>query len=121
MTRSCGSCSLCCKLPSIEAVGKPAGQWCRHCTKPGCGIYTTRPITCQNFNCEWLRNDLVPSFFYPRTSHIVVLIDPDDHAIVVVCDPIYIRKPLDLDYRIRQWIEQQSKTRKVRIAIAPKS
>jgi hypothetical protein len=42
--RSCGDCTLCCKVMAVEALGKPAGSWCSHC-KPGrgCLIYETRP------------------------------------------------------------------------------
>jgi hypothetical protein len=29
--RSCGSCTLCCKLLRIEALDKPRDIWCRHC------------------------------------------------------------------------------------------
>jgi hypothetical protein len=36
MTRSCGSCTLCCKLMPVlldDGEDKPAGEWCKHCTK----------------------------------------------------------------------------------------
>jgi hypothetical protein len=29
--RSCGTCSLCCKLYEISELNKPARVWCRHC------------------------------------------------------------------------------------------
>jgi hypothetical protein len=53
--RSCGSCSLCCKVVSIEEFNKPAGKWCQHC-KPGngCGIHAMRPFVCRSFYCEWM-------------------------------------------------------------------
>jgi hypothetical protein len=28
--RSCGSCSLCCKVMPVQELSKPAGQWCVH-------------------------------------------------------------------------------------------
>jgi hypothetical protein len=53
--RSCGSCSLCCKLLGIPELNKPMGQWCPHCLKgSGCGIYDTRPSPCRTFSCGWL-------------------------------------------------------------------
>jgi hypothetical protein len=53
--RSCGTCSLCCKVVSIPIFGKAAGQWCSH-AKPGkgCGIHATRPFVCRGFYCHWM-------------------------------------------------------------------
>jgi hypothetical protein len=53
--KSCGSCSLCCKVVSIPLFGKAAGQWCSH-AKPGkgCGIHATRPFVCRGFYCHWM-------------------------------------------------------------------
>jgi|tagenome__1003787_1003787.scaffolds.fasta_scaffold20872087_1 hypothetical protein len=53
--RSCGTCSLCCKVPHIAEFDKPAGKWCVHC-RPGngCGIHPTRPVSCRGFYCEWM-------------------------------------------------------------------
>ena len=54
--RSCGECSLCCKLLRIEAFNKPVGTWCSHCApgRGGCTIYETRPTECRDFYCAWL-------------------------------------------------------------------
>lgn len=57
--RSCGSCTVCCKVPGIDDkdLQKPVGLWCQYCdnksAKP-CTIYDTRPDTCKNFECLWL-------------------------------------------------------------------
>jgi hypothetical protein len=53
--RSCGSCSLCCKVLHIAELDKPIGKWCGHC-RPGngCGIHQTRPVSCRGFYCEWM-------------------------------------------------------------------
>ena len=54
--RSCGSCSLCCKLLVIDELDKPPDTWCPHC-KPGrggCSIYADRPPSCRLFRCGWL-------------------------------------------------------------------
>jgi hypothetical protein len=60
--RTCGDCSLCCKLLEISAerapeVAKPAGQWCKNCVQPGCSIYDRRPALCRDFKCMWLLDD----------------------------------------------------------------
>jgi uncharacterized protein len=45
---NCDSCALCCKLLAIPEIEKPAGQWCKHCTKTrGCDVYETRPEPCR--------------------------------------------------------------------------
>jgi hypothetical protein len=53
--RSCGSCSLCCKVVSVAELAKPAGEWCVHC-RPGngCGIHAIRPFVCRGAYCEWM-------------------------------------------------------------------
>lgn len=71
--RSCGECSLCCKLPPIPVLEKPANTWCRHC-KPGkgCGIYSSRPDICQNFGCKWLTDATFGDEWKPSHARIVV-------------------------------------------------
>ena len=53
--RSCGSCTLCCKVFPVPWVdNKPAGVWCKHCTPgKGCGIWQTRPQGCIDFLCQY--------------------------------------------------------------------
>jgi hypothetical protein len=53
--RSCGTCSLCCKVLRIPELDKAAGEWCRHC-RPGrgCGIHAIRPFVCRGAYCEWM-------------------------------------------------------------------
>ena len=57
--RSCGSCSMCCYLPSFELdeAVKPKNQWCRHCSGHSCNIYAERPA-----GDHW----------YPKKSKIIV-------------------------------------------------
>ncbi|MEJ1161952.1 hypothetical protein [Prosthecomicrobium sp. N25] len=53
--RSCGSCTLCCKLMGVREMDKGRGQWCPECLKgTGCRIYATRPQSCRDFACAWL-------------------------------------------------------------------
>ncbi|HUZ74544.1 MAG TPA: YkgJ family cysteine cluster protein [Stellaceae bacterium] len=78
--RSCGSCSLCCKVFSIDdpPVVKPAGRWCGHC-RPGhggCGIYAARPMTCRTFRCQWLKEDAMPDALRPDRCGFVLVIPP---------------------------------------------
>jgi hypothetical protein len=53
--RTCGTCSLCCKVVSITELAKPAGVWCGHFLPgKGCGIHATRPFVCRGAYCEWM-------------------------------------------------------------------
>lgn len=53
--RSCGNCSMCCKLMSIPVFDKADGQWCSH-ARPGkgCAIHAERPFFCRGFYCHWM-------------------------------------------------------------------
>jgi len=55
--RKCGTCSACCRWPSIEEIDKPARESCRFLAKQGfhCTIYADRPKTCSSYQCTWLR------------------------------------------------------------------
>ena len=54
--RSCGTCTMCCKLLEIDVLEKPRGVWCNQCNpKVGCTVYATRPEPCRSFNCGYLR------------------------------------------------------------------
>jgi len=53
-TRSCGDCTLCCKLPPVASLKKESYEWCKHCEiGAGCKIYKDRPLDCQAFECFW--------------------------------------------------------------------
>jgi hypothetical protein len=53
--RTCGSCSMCCKLLRIDELKKPQDTWCQHVVRGrGCGIYEARPAPCRAFLCNWL-------------------------------------------------------------------
>ena len=49
--RKCGTCNLCCKLPSIKDF-KSEYEWCKNCdVGVGCKIYKKRPKLCKDFYC----------------------------------------------------------------------
>lgn len=53
--RTCGGCTLCCKLVPVEELGKPANHRCKHQRfARGCLIYAKRPFSCREWNCLWL-------------------------------------------------------------------
>ena len=87
--RSCGKCSLCCKVLGIGALNKPAGSWCTHCRpgKEACTIYAQRPSECDTFNCVWLTNTELEAAWYPLTAKIVVTLENEGHRVAIRVDP----------------------------------
>ena len=96
--RQCGS--MCCLIPLIEALDKPADTWCRHCDPGGqrCRIYADRPPVCRKFVCVWLVNPSFSEAWYPLRAKIVV------QTIVDAAGPIF---QFNVDKRYPQrWREQ---------------
>jgi hypothetical protein len=82
--RSCGSCSLCCKLLKVDdpPFFKPPGKWCPHC-RPGhggCSIYDTRPGVCRGWGCGWLTNSTLGDEWRPTRAKMVVAWEPIGEA-----------------------------------------
>ena len=108
MERSCGSCSLCCKLLSIEGVeDRPGWTWCQHCRpgKGGCTIYDHRPAACANFVCGWLSGALDtvldPERWHPAKARMMITaeaVDPEVHVVIQV-DPNFPDRWREAPYR----------------------
>jgi Fe-S-cluster containining protein len=65
---------MCCKVPRIEEISKPAYQWCQH-AKPGnggCAIYETRPDVCRDFRCGWQALDMGPHWKPTKCKMVLV-------------------------------------------------
>lgn len=79
--RECGECKVCCKLPSIKELDKPAFKWCDNCNlsgkTEGCRIYEDRPDDCYKFACLWIENPHLPEKYRPDKCR-VMLTCPDD-------------------------------------------
>ena len=86
--RSCGTCSLCCKLLGIGELDKRPGTWCSHCKPPhGCGIYETRPGECRDFSCVWLENESLGEEWKPARSKIVLYFIDKGARLIAHVDP----------------------------------
>jgi len=86
--RSCGVCSLCCKLLPVAELGKPAAQWCVHAVRGGgCGNYADRPATCRQFFCAWRRDPSLGAEWKPDLARFVLSRDSAAQALVVTVDP----------------------------------
>jgi hypothetical protein len=71
--RTCGSCSMCCKLLGIPEIGKLDDEWCPHCRpgKGGCSIYQDRPAVCRKYSCLWLVRPEFDDHWFPKKCGIV--------------------------------------------------
>ena len=86
--RSCGTCTLCCKLMAITALGKPPGRWCEFCAPgKGCKTYETRPAECRTFACAWLADAGLPESLKPERSKLVMYYINGGDVLGVQVDP----------------------------------
>jgi len=85
--RTCGTCTLCCKVLRIVELDKEHSVWCRH-ARPGkgCAIYADRPRSCRNFVCGYLASPELPEVWYPVQSKIVLVREPNG-GVTAVVDP----------------------------------
>ena len=86
--RSCGECTMCCKLLDVVALAKPAGSWCAHCAPGrGCGIYEGRPGECRSFRCGWLVDEKLGEEWRPSRSRIMLVSEAGSNRIAAHVDP----------------------------------
>ncbi len=86
--RSCGTCTLCCKVLAVADLGKAPGTWCAHCRRDkGCTIYDTRPGECRTFFCHWmLEKGLGPEWKPDRAKFALAT---TENGITAFVDPGY--------------------------------
>jgi hypothetical protein len=87
-SRSCGSCSMCCKLMSIPVFNKPDGQWCSH-AKPGkgCNIHAERPFFCRGFYCHWMMTPGLGPEWKPDVAKFLISARNNGARITAHVDP----------------------------------
>lgn len=84
--RECGTCTQCCEVLRIEALGKPELTACPH-QQDGCTIYATRPDACREFYCGWRALPFVGEHWYPPTSGMMVFPMASEQRLTVHVDP----------------------------------
>jgi hypothetical protein len=87
--RSCGTCTLCCKVYDVPPIdNKPAGKWCKHC-KPGkgCGIWDTRPQFCRDYHCYWHYEAQLGPEWRPDVAKFILNLEPGGIWLAIVIDP----------------------------------
>ncbi len=86
--RTCGGCTMCCKIMEIEELKKPPFLWCDHCKiGQGCKIYPTKPPSCTSFLCQWLADESFGPEWRPDVSKIVMFGDEGGRRLIFDCDP----------------------------------
>jgi len=88
MSRTCGTCSMCCKLLYIDELKKPPNQWCSHVMKGGgCSIYDSRPAeVCGAFKCHWLFDESLGEEWKPQRSKFIVHAGTGGHVVWINVD-----------------------------------
>lgn len=116
MPRSCGYCSLCCKLKDVrptpdDPFEKRGGEWCKHCKiGSGCAIYEQRFQVCRDFKCLWLESDKIGEHWYPLKSKMILIYKEGNSGInelVINCDimGVWRRDPYFSD--IKKWMKNK--------------
>jgi hypothetical protein len=71
--RSCGACTLCCRLLPIRELRKPAATKCPHQKfGKGCTIYAHRPTECRAWSCRWVSDRATVGMPRPDRCHYVI-------------------------------------------------
>jgi hypothetical protein len=87
--KSCGECSLCCRVLNAPEIGKPDDEWCQYYKAGvGCSIHKTRPKLCRDFQCQWTRTGHLGEEWRPDRCHFVLWTQYEDQLIVEV-DPLH--------------------------------
>jgi len=84
--RECGECSLCCEIPPVPAIKKPANHRCQFWDK-GCNLYPDHPGQCKTFLCLWMQNDKLPERLKPDQCGVMFEIHREEKVVLALVDP----------------------------------
>ena len=105
--RSCGTCTLCCRLPDIDLFDKPANAWCRHCIEgKGCSIYADRPSVCRDFLCLWMVDETLGEAWEPSRSHMMIYRQGPQITVLVDLDYPEIWRSELYHAQLRAWARE---------------
>lgn len=89
-SKSCGTCSLCCKVFEINWLErpKPAGRWCHHC-KPGvgCAIWQAVPKGCAEYYCIWRLDPALGPEWRPDVARFLLTHAHQEAPLALLVDP----------------------------------
>ena len=85
--RDCDGCTLCCKVPNIPELEKPAGTLCRHCiVERGCGIHAERPTVCREYFCGYIVNKNLGPEWKPSACNFLITYEAGGSRISIYAD-----------------------------------
>lgn len=90
--KSCGSCTLCCKLFDVDwlEAPKPAGKWCGHCMPgKGCRIWQNLPSRCADYFCVWRIDPALGADWRPDRARFILSHAHREALLAVVIDPAF--------------------------------
>lgn len=86
--RVCGDCTACCTILQVVELNKPINTPCPHCTAHNCAIYSSRPLTCRIWSCEWWLGRLgLTDGQRPDKLGLMFAFDPDSPVIAYEVAP----------------------------------
>lgn len=108
--RSCGSCTLCCKVLSIPWLNKASGAWCKDCNPgKGCKIWESRPQGCRDFLCQYFFIKDIGEDWRPDRAKFLLNMEKGDTWLVIhaeISQPdAWKREPYGST--IRRWADYQ--------------
>jgi hypothetical protein len=107
--RACGTCMMCCKVPQIDELNKPAGVWCQHAASgKGCNIYADRPSPCRAFYCSWMQDAGLGPEWKPDRAKFVVYVQRNGVNLQVAVDPKFPNAWIKEPYyaQIKKWARE---------------
>ena len=88
--RTCGACSLCCKLMGVKSIAKPPHLWCGHFkVGTGCAVYVDRPTECVAFSCQWLKWSQLGEDWRPDRARFVLHLEQEGRRLDVEVEPAH--------------------------------
>ena len=84
--KECGECSLCCEIPPVPAISKPANHRCPFWDK-GCNLYPDHPGQCKTFVCLWLANEKLPDQLRPDRCGVMFETHWPEKTVLALVDP----------------------------------
>lgn len=86
IVRQCGTCSLCCEIPPVPSIGKPANHKCFFWSS-GCTLYPNHPGQCKAFECLWLQNPRLPEQLQPHRCGVLFEVHRIEKFVLALVDP----------------------------------
>lgn len=90
--KSCGTCSLCCKLFDVDWLDKPkpAGKWCHHCQPGrGCAIWEQLPKKCGDYYCIWRIDPVLAAEWRPDVARFIITHAHQDAPLALIVEPAF--------------------------------